>query len=129
DEHRRFAHALIDRAGVDLVHGHSSHHPKAIELHHERAILYGCGDFLHDYEGIGGYEQFPPNLALTYFPTLERGTGRLLALELRALRIRKLRLEHAPADDRAWLAATLDRQSPRFGRRIVERDDGTLLLG
>ena len=30
--HRRFAHALIDAAGVDVVHGHSSHHPKAIEV-------------------------------------------------------------------------------------------------
>ena len=26
---RRFAHRLIDAAGVDVVHGHSSHHPKA----------------------------------------------------------------------------------------------------
>jgi len=25
----RFAHALIDDAGFDVVHGHSSHHPKA----------------------------------------------------------------------------------------------------
>ncbi|MFO7562744.1 MAG: CapA family protein [Enhygromyxa sp.] len=127
-EHRRFAHALIDRAGVDLVHGHSSHHPKAIELHNERAIFYGCGDFLNDYEGIGGYEQFRPTLALMYVPTLERSSGRLLALELRALRIRKLRLEHAPASDRADLAATLDRECARFGRRIVEREDGALVL-
>src|SRR5690606_17617110 len=110
DPHRRFAHALIDRAGVDLVHGHSSHHPKAIEIHHERAILYGCGDLLNDYEGIGGYEPFRPSLALMYFVTLERETGRASGLELRALRLRKLRLEHAGADDRAWLAATLDRE-------------------
>jgi poly-gamma-glutamate capsule biosynthesis protein CapA/YwtB (metallophosphatase superfamily) len=28
----RFAHELIDTAGFDVVHGHSSHHPKAIEV-------------------------------------------------------------------------------------------------
>ena len=51
----RFAHRLIDE-GVDLIHGHSSHHIKALELHHGRPILYGCGDFLTDYEGIEGYD-------------------------------------------------------------------------
>lgn len=50
-EHRDFAHAVIDEAGIDLLHGHSSHHPMGIELYHGKAILYGCGDFLNDYEG------------------------------------------------------------------------------
>ena len=31
DEQRRFAHALIDNGAASVVHGHSSHHPKAIE--------------------------------------------------------------------------------------------------
>jgi poly-gamma-glutamate capsule biosynthesis protein CapA/YwtB (metallophosphatase superfamily) len=53
-----FAHALIDVAGVDVVHGHSSHHVKGIEVYKDRLVLYGCGDFLNDYEGIRGYEQF-----------------------------------------------------------------------
>lgn len=30
--HRRFAHTLIDEAGVDIAHGHSSHHPIRIEI-------------------------------------------------------------------------------------------------
>ena len=58
DEHRSFAHALIDQAHVSIVHGHSSHHPKAIEIYKNQLILYGCGDFLNDYEGIHGYEEF-----------------------------------------------------------------------
>jgi poly-gamma-glutamate synthesis protein (capsule biosynthesis protein) len=41
DAQRRFAHALIDRTNVSVMHGHSSHHPKAIEVHRERLILYG----------------------------------------------------------------------------------------
>jgi poly-gamma-glutamate synthesis protein (capsule biosynthesis protein) len=56
-QHRRFAHALVEEAGVDLVHGHSSHHPKGIEVWKGKLILYGCGDFLNDYEGIEGYEE------------------------------------------------------------------------
>jgi poly-gamma-glutamate synthesis protein (capsule biosynthesis protein) len=50
--HRRFARALIDRAGVHVIHGHSSHHPLGIEVYRNRPILYGCGDLINDYEGI-----------------------------------------------------------------------------
>ena len=62
DEQIRFAHRLIEE-GVSIVHGHSSHHVKAIEVYRERLILYGCGDFLTDYEGISGYEQFRGDLS------------------------------------------------------------------
>ena len=34
-EQRRFAHRLVD-GGVDVVHGHSSHHPRPIEVYRER---------------------------------------------------------------------------------------------
>ncbi len=64
---RDFAHRLID-IGFDVVHGHSSHHPKAIEVYRDRLILYGCGDFLNDYEGISGYEEFRGDLSLMYLP-------------------------------------------------------------
>ena len=63
---RRFARALID-AGVDVVHGHSSHHPKPVELHRGHPILYGCGDLLNDYEGISGHEAYRPGLGALYF--------------------------------------------------------------
>ncbi len=53
---QEFAHQLIDDADVDIVHGHSSHHVKGIEVYKGKLILYGCGDFLNDYEGISGHE-------------------------------------------------------------------------
>src|SRR5690606_34281662 len=81
---RRFAHNLVDRAGVDVVHGHSSHHPKGIEVHRDRPIIYGCGDFIHDYEGIRGYETFRNDLVLMYFPTLERGRSEEHTSELQS---------------------------------------------
>ena len=40
-DQRRLAHALIEEAGISIVHGHSSHHAKAIEIYRERLILYG----------------------------------------------------------------------------------------
>lgn len=129
EEHRRFAHALIEHAGIDVVHGHSSHHPKAIEVFRDRPVFYGCGDFLNDYEGIPGYDEFRGDLVLMYFPRLEAGTGRLVRLEMVPLRIRRFRLEILPPEDREWLRRTLDRECRRFGHRVVarERDGGWTL--
>src|SRR6202022_3829734 len=78
DDQIRFAHQLVD-GGVDLVHGHSSHHPRAIELYQGRLILYGCGAFIDDYEGISGHEEFRDDLRLMYFATLSVSTGALEA--------------------------------------------------
>lgn len=128
DEQRRFAHALIDRAGVSIVHGHSSHHAQAIEIHRDRLILHGCGDFLNDYEGIRGYEEFRGDLAIMYFATLEPVTGRLAALDMVPLQVRNFRLRHASAADVAWLQARLDRESRPFGTAIaVDRQAGRRL--
>jgi len=43
DEQIEFAHKLIDDAGVDIIHGHSSHHVKGIEIYKDKPIIYGCG--------------------------------------------------------------------------------------
>ena len=72
---KRLAHRFVDEAGVDVVHGHSSHHVKAIEVYKERLILYGCGDFFNDYEGIGGYESFRGDLGLMYFAEMDSDFG------------------------------------------------------
>lgn len=126
-EQRRAAHALIE-AGVDIVHGHSSHHPRPIEVHRGKLVLYGCGDLLNDYEGIGGYEAYRGELSLLYFPTLDWATGTLLHVRMVPMRIEKMRLRRAPWDDARWLATRLDEVSGRFGTRIVLREDGTLEL-
>src|SRR5262249_46311794 len=59
--HVDFAHGLID-GGVDIVHGHSSHHVRPVEVYRDRLVLYGCGDVIDDYEGIGGYERYRDDL-------------------------------------------------------------------
>ncbi|UJR84645.1 CapA family protein [Sandaracinus amylolyticus] len=125
--HVELAHRVID-AGCDVVHGHSSHHPRAIEVHGGRPIFYGCGDLLNDYEGIRGHEAYRPDLALAYFAELDRASGALVSLVMQPLRIHKLRLERASHDDAEWLADRLDRVCERFGTRIVLRDDARLAL-
>ncbi len=124
ESHVRFAHRLLD-GGVALVHGHSSHHPRPIEIYDRKLVLYGCGDFLNDYEGIGGYEEFRSDLALMYFPTLGVESGELVALRMTPMRIRRMQAVHAAREDGQWLARTLTRVSARFGVRVetVEADE------
>lgn len=125
--HRRFAHRLVD-SGVDVLHGHSSHHPRAIEIYRGRLILYGCGDLVDDYEGITGYERYRPDLRLLYLPRIDTVTGRLIELRMAPMRARRLRLDHAAPADTARLAGTLGRVSAGLSPPIVATDDGTLLL-
>jgi poly-gamma-glutamate synthesis protein (capsule biosynthesis protein) len=122
NEHRRFAHALIDDAGIDIIHGHSSHHPRAIEVYNGRPILYGCGDFLDDYEGIPGYEAFRDDLVLMYFPVLRASTGQLVRFEMVPLQLCRFRLNHPSRADRSWLHGVLDRECRRFAHHIAGGD-------
>ncbi len=125
---REFAHHLIDSAPVDLVHGHSSHHPKGIEVYRGKTVLYGCGDLLNDYEGIEGYESFRPELALMYFPVIDTRSGELAALTLVPVRTRRFRLQRASAEETAWLAAMMDRECRRLGACAVGHRDGVLVV-
>jgi poly-gamma-glutamate synthesis protein (capsule biosynthesis protein) len=119
DAERAFAHALIDSSVVDCVHGHSSHHPRGLEVHRDRLIIYGCGDFVNDYEGISGYEEYHGDLALMYFADMEADTGRLTGLEIVPALRRRFALVQAPQAEVNWLAETLNRESRKLGAQVV----------
>jgi poly-gamma-glutamate capsule biosynthesis protein CapA/YwtB (metallophosphatase superfamily) len=123
----RFAHRLID-GGVDVVHGHSSHHPRPVEVYRDKLVLYGCGDFIDDYEGITGYEAYRDDLRLLYLVSLDAATGKLVGLRMVAMQARRLRLRHASSKDSAWLCSVLDRVSRGFGCRVSLEPDGVLAL-
>lgn len=125
---REFSHRLIDEAGVDVIYGHSSHHAKAIEVYRDRLILYGCGDFLNDYEGIEGYGQYRDDLTLMYFPSFEAASGRLVQLRMVPMQIRRFQTIHAQPADRGWLMEMLTREGERFGTGVHLDQDGSLLL-
>jgi poly-gamma-glutamate synthesis protein (capsule biosynthesis protein) len=126
-EQRSFAHALVDEAGIDVVHGHSSHHPRPIEVYKGKPILYGCGDLINDYEGIEGYEAYRGELGLMYFVTLD-ADGQLQKLLMRPVTRRRLRLNTSSLEDAAWLARNLDEECARFGGRVELAADRTLQL-
>jgi len=122
-----FAHRLIEE-GVVIVHGHSSHHVKAIEVFKGRLIIYGCGDFVADYEGISGYQAFRGDLALMYLVELDSGSGELIAARLVPMQMRRFRLERASAADAKWLCNLLYEVGERFGTAARLAEDNSLML-
>lgn len=127
--HAAFAHGLIDRAGVDVIHGHSSHHPKGIEIYRGKPILYGCGDLIDDYEGISGYEEYRPDLRLMYFVSLDAASRALLKLALVPVAIERFRLRRVEEPEVVWLQRSLERASRPFGTRFRVKDGALLVEG
>ena len=125
---REFAHKLIEKAQVDLVHGHSSHHVKGIEVHQGKLILYGCGDFLNDYEGIEGEEEYRGDLSLMYFPRVDLATGRLLGLSMVPTQTRHFRVNRAPEEGERWLFDTLNREGQALDTQVERGMDHTFRL-
>lgn len=105
---RSFAHGLIDIAAVDVVFGHSSHHPRPIEIYQGKPIFYGCGDFINDYEGIGGYEQYRDDLTMMYFLDFDSLSLQFKKMTLVPLQIKKFSLHRASKKDCEWLLQTLN---------------------
>lgn len=125
---RSFAQNLIRRAGVSIVHGHSSHHPKGVEVFDARLILYGCGDLLNDYEGISGYAAYRGDLVAAYLAEVCAADGRLAALRILPFRVRRLRLERPSESDVNWLAARLNREGAELGTRFAASGSKALYL-
>src|SRR5213080_5418948 len=123
-QHIAFAHRLFEE-GVAIVHGHSSHHVKAIEVFKSRLILYGCGDFITDYEGISDYEMFRGDLALMYLVEFNPSNGKLISARLVPMQMRRFRLECAAAADAKWLCNLLNELGERFGTTLRLEEDNS----
>jgi poly-gamma-glutamate synthesis protein (capsule biosynthesis protein) len=136
DEQRRFAHELIDKAGVDIIHGHSSHHPRSLEVYKDKLILYGTGDLINDYEGIArskGFritlnklknfrkyfrirrrKKFMGELVLMYFVTVEASSGKLQNLKLVPMKIKNFRLNFPHKEEAEWMMNRLNFINKKF---------------
>ena len=125
---REFAYELIDSGAAHIVHGHSSHHQKGIEVYRGRLILYGCGDFMNDYEGITGHEEFRGALVLGYFATLDPASGALTALTMVPFQTVRFQLKRARGGDPLWLQRRLQAASDGLGTRVELASDGALQL-
>ena len=128
EEEREFARRIIDDAGVDVVHGHSSHHVKGIEVYRDRPIIYGSGDLLNDYEGIGGYDDYRSELALMYFPSIDPATGQMKNFLMTPMERRRMRLGRASEEGVRWLRNTLNREAELLGTQVTDGSGGRLSL-
>ncbi len=126
--HIDFAHRLIDDAGVDVIHGHSSHHARPLEVYKGKLIIYGSGDFINDYEGISEHDEYRSDLVLMYFANIEPSSGKLVQLQMIPLQIKKFRLNRASENDIIWMKDTFNRESKTLGTRIQLNEDNVLTL-
>jgi poly-gamma-glutamate synthesis protein (capsule biosynthesis protein) len=127
EEQARFAHHLLAR-GVSVVHGHSSHHPKGAEIFGDGLALYGCGDFLNDYEGIAGYEEFRSDLTAGWLATFTMRGKQLVEARLLPMRLARYRLNRPSPEERAWLQKLLTELCAARGARVALTADGALQL-
>jgi poly-gamma-glutamate synthesis protein (capsule biosynthesis protein) len=122
-----FARRLID-AGVSIVHGHSSHHVRPLELYHGGLILYGCGDFITDYEGIRGYEEFRGDLAIAYVVEVDPASRNVVTVKLLPFQERQLQLHHAGIEDVRWLFDLLGSLTAPLGTQVRLEPDNSMTL-
>ncbi|MEU9119917.1 CapA family protein [Streptomyces sp. NPDC048506] len=122
-----FAHALLD-GDVDIVHGHSAHHPRALEVYQGKLLVHGCGDFIDDYEGITGYEEYRDDLRLLFLVSVEPDTGRLHDLRITPLQARRMRLERPSDEDLRWVQRLLERIGVGFRPGIAADQEGGFTL-
>ncbi|MEJ2614259.1 MAG: CapA family protein [Ignavibacteriaceae bacterium] len=156
-EQRKFAYALIDKAGIDIIYGHSSHHPKPIEVYKDKLIIYGAGDLINDYEGIysrgkkikfnlrkirhlwknfiRGNKIFRNDLVLMYFVSVESSSGNLKNLMAVPMQIKKFKLNYPSAKDAEWLRDRMNKVYKKFNLKlelkpvlILHKEVNTLLL-
>ena len=107
--------------------------PRALHLNRNRLnihnrFLYGCGNFLNDYEGIPGYEEHRGDLGLMYFVGMDALTRELVHLYMIPTPIKRFRVNRAAESDVLWLRERLDRECGRLGTRVELGRDNTFWL-
>jgi len=127
---QRFAHSLIDECGVDIIHGHSSHHIQGIEIYKEKPIVYGCGDFIDDYAVD---EEYRNNLGFLYKLTMRVNPSAhacsVSRIELIPTKISQFQATTEMTDEeRKWLGKTMGILSERLGTRTQTLPDGRVCI-
>lgn len=119
DHIRSLAHFLIDECGVDIVHGHSSHHVQGVEVYRGKAIIYGCGDFVDDYVV---HEKYRNDLGAVWRVIV---TGEAKNLVLDRLEIFPTRIDHFRANlldksdkDHEWITEKIQELSGELGTAV-----------
>ena len=126
-EIQSLAHFVIDECGVDIVHGHSSHHIQGVEKYNGKLIVYGCGDFVDDY---ALNEEYRNDLGAVWRVVVsedsaggEGGKGlRLERLEVFPVRVEQFSANLLDTEDEehGWVRRRVSKLSAEFGTRVNE---------
>ncbi|KAI9669676.1 MAG: hypothetical protein M1831_007372 [Alyxoria varia] len=133
NEIHSLAHWLVDECGVDIIHGHSSHHVQGVEKYKDSVIIYGCGDFVDDYALVADYRN--DLSAVWRVSVVEEGVDtkpRIEKLEVFPTKIKQFqacRLEQNEADHE-WVRDKIVECSKKFDMGVSYRigDAGQLVF-
>jgi len=88
---------------------------ESIEIYKNKPVIYGCGDFINDYEGIGGYEEFRDDLSFMYFQEIDINSKKCIKFILVPMQIKKFQVIRAAKNDVNWLLDMLNKEGKKFG--------------
>ena len=97
-------------------------------MYKNKPIIYGCGDFLNDYEGISGHKSYRDDLGLMYFVKWNPIKAHLVSLLMVPTQIKKLQIKRPNKRDRNWLRTVLNREGKQFGTKVEWVNEHTLAL-
>jgi poly-gamma-glutamate capsule biosynthesis protein CapA/YwtB (metallophosphatase superfamily) len=138
-EIRGLAHFLIDECGIDIVHGHSSHHVQGVERYGGKLIIYGCGDFVDDYALTPEYRNDLSAVWRVYVEEMDRAEAeeKKKGLTLRKLEVWPTRIKDFQVNlletkdpDHEWVRnkiTSLSHDNGMKGLQFLERD-GQLVI-
>ncbi len=126
--HIQFAHTLVDNGYVDIIHGHSSHHVLAMEVYKEKPVLYGCGDFINDYEGIDTQQIFRDDISMMFFITMNTKSKELIDVTLVPLIKHQFSLKHLSEEDFRFLESNLNQIGKQFKTWVKREQNDSFSL-
>lgn len=116
-EFQIFAYLMIDN-GVDIIHGHSSHHVQGIQIYKGKPIIYGCGDFIDDYAIDEDYRN---DLGFAYVLNYNKNSKKFEDLELVPTQIDTFSVtRNLSTRNHEWLFKTFSKLSGDFGTTVKE---------
>jgi len=93
--------------GVDVIHGHSSHHIQGVQIIERKnqtrgLILYGCGDFVDDYAIDEQYRNDLSGIFRLNLSSDNRKSIRLHSLSVFPTRCSNFQVNQLPQEDPDW---------------------------
>lgn len=123
DEIRDLAHFLIDECGIDIIHGHSSHHVQGVEKYKGKLIIYGCGDFVDDYALTPEYRNDLSGIWQVQVEENESSGGlKLKRLDVFPTKIDRFRARRLDAGevDSEWVREKIKELSAEMGTHVED---------